>query len=68
MINPDLIPAEFWQSEWSIKPQDSASVRNQIKEALDQMIKNYELNKNWNNGVKLSLSDGFDLEDDDSLF
>jgi len=51
----NLLSAEFWEVEWSIKLQDNASVRNLIKFDLDTLVNNTKLKHNWNEDLKLPL-------------
>jgi len=46
---------EFWDSEWSIKIQDNANVREQIKEDLGTITDNYKLRKHWSESLNLPL-------------
>lgn len=50
------IPGEFWESEWSIKIQDNANVRQQIEDDLNTIVNNYRLQKQWNDNLQLPLS------------
>jgi hypothetical protein len=50
------MPLDFWQSNWSIKIQDTASVRNLIKEDLEQMSDNCKLRKPWYEDLELPMN------------
>ncbi|MDJ0693338.1 MAG: DGQHR domain-containing protein [Mastigocoleus sp. MO_167.B18] len=51
-----LLPKEFWEAEWSIRLQDSASVRNQIKEDLSNLVDNCKLRRSWEQDLKLPIT------------
>lgn len=52
-----LLPQEFWQVEWSIRLQDSANVRKQIKDDLSTLTDNCRLRRNWNKDLQLPVTD-----------
>ncbi|MHC5756277.1 hypothetical protein [Nostoc sp.] len=52
-----LLPQEFWKAEWSIRLQDSANVRKQIKDDLSTLTDNCRLRRNWNQDLQLPISD-----------
>jgi len=49
------IPQNFWEEQWSIKVQDNANVRNQIKEDLERLIANYNLGRSWYENLLLPV-------------
>ncbi len=49
------IPQRFWEEQWSIKVQDNANVRNQIKDDLERLIANYNLGRPWHEGLLLPV-------------
>jgi len=49
-----VVPA-FWEHEWSIKIQDNANVRQQIKDDLETISDNYKLRKHWSENLQLPL-------------
>jgi DGQHR domain-containing protein len=52
-----LLPQEFWKGEWSIRLQDSANVRKQIKDDLSTLTDNSKLRRNWNQDLQLPITD-----------
>jgi DGQHR domain-containing protein len=56
IINPKIMPLDFWQSDWSIKIQDTAGVRKLIKEDLEQMSNNYKLRRPWYEDLELPMN------------
>ncbi|MBD1932016.1 MULTISPECIES: DGQHR domain-containing protein [Cyanophyceae] len=53
-----LLPQEFWKAEWTIKLQDSANVRKQIKEDLSTLADNCRLRRPWNEDLNLPITEG----------
>jgi DGQHR domain-containing protein len=56
-----LLPKEFWESEWSIRIQDNANVRNLIKSDLNTLANNSRLKNTWNEDLKLPTTNKTDL-------
>lgn len=52
-----LLPQEFWKAEWSIKLQDSPSVRKQIKDDLSTLADNCRLRRKWYQDLQLPITD-----------
>ena len=50
-----LLPIEFWESQWSVKLQDSVNVRELIKEDLSMLASNYRMKKNWRENLELPI-------------
>jgi len=48
-----LLPQDFWETEWSIKLQDSANVRKLIKDDLSSLADNCRLRRPWSQDLQL---------------
>lgn len=47
------IPSELWKSEWSIRIQDNANVRQLIKNDLATLLQNSRLARKWTTGLEI---------------
>jgi hypothetical protein len=52
-----LLPKEFWEAEWSIRLQDSAAVRREIKDDLSTLLDNCKLGRSWHEDLNLPHPD-----------
>lgn len=67
IINPKVMPSEFWEFQWSIKIQDNASVRKIIKNDLEQMAMNYKRKSSWDEDLKLPMFSSESSDEENEL-
>lgn len=53
VINPDVMPLEYWQSAWAVNVINTVSTRELIKQDLMQMTLNKRLNQLWTYQLEL---------------
>ena len=55
-LNMLQVPSQFWETDWDIRIQDNANVRELIKTDLGKISDNLRLRENWASGIELISS------------